>query len=189
MPYQAHSAFIEPADRNARLWRYMDLPRLLSVLDNGALFFPSVATFAENDPYEGEPALAKIRAARARGADEIRRLQLQCDVFKHLNFFNCWHMNDGESDAMWKIYVRGSEGVAIQSTVGRLIASFNEQSSQSTPPRARDLTKSPVRRPSHDRQGAARNSLIRNLFGASETGARTARTPARADRSEPIWEC
>jgi len=103
----------------------MDLPRLLSVIDNGALFFPSVATFSEADPYEGEPALAKIRAAQARGAGEIRRLQLQGEVFKHLNFFNCWHMNDGESDAMWKIYVRGSEGVAIQSTVSRLITSFN----------------------------------------------------------------
>jgi hypothetical protein len=103
----------------------MDLPRLLSVIDNGALFFPSIATLSEADPYEGEPALAKIRAAQAQGADEIRRLQLKCEVFKHLNFFNCWHMNDGESDAMWKIYVRGSEGVAIQSTVARLISSFN----------------------------------------------------------------
>jgi hypothetical protein len=124
MPYQTHPAFIEPKDRNARLWRYMDLARLLSVIDAGALFFPSVAMLSEMDPYEGEPALARIRAAQARGADELRKLRLQRDVFKHLNFFNCWHMNDGESDAMWKLYVKGSEGVAIQSTVGRVISSF-----------------------------------------------------------------
>jgi hypothetical protein len=123
MPYQTHFAFIEPKDRNARLWRYMDLSRLLSVIDKGALFFPSVATLSEVDPYEGEPALARIRAAQAQGADELRKLRLQCEVFKHLNLFNCWHMNDGESDAMWKLYVKGSEGVAIQSTVGRIISS------------------------------------------------------------------
>src|SRR5215469_7893220 len=99
MPYQAHFAFIEPTDGNARLWRYMDLARLLSVIDTGTLFFPSVATLSEMDPYEGEPALARIRAAQARGADELRKLRLQRDIFKHLNFFNCWHMNDSESDA------------------------------------------------------------------------------------------
>ena len=33
-------------------------------------------------------------------------------------------MNDSESDAMWKIYVKGSEGVAIQSTVTRLMTCF-----------------------------------------------------------------
>jgi len=102
----------------------MDLARLLSVIDTGALFFPSVATLSEIDPYEGEPALARIRAAHAQGADELRKLHLRCEVFKHLNFFNCWHMNDGESDAMWKLYVKGSEGVAIQSTVDRVISSF-----------------------------------------------------------------
>ena len=90
----------------------------------GRIVFPSVATLSEIDPYEGEPALARIRAAEAQGADELRKLRLNCEVFKHLNFFNCWHMNDGASDAMWKLYVKGSEGVAIQSTVGRLICSF-----------------------------------------------------------------
>jgi hypothetical protein len=34
-------------------------------------------------------------------------------------------MNDGESDAMWKIYLKASEGVAIQSTVARLKTCFN----------------------------------------------------------------
>jgi hypothetical protein len=126
MPYQAHTAFVEPQDRSARLWRYMDLPRFLSLLDKNALFFPSIAVLAADDPYEGEPAAAKLRAACSQGTDEWRRLRLQCDVFKHLNFFNSWHMNDGESDAMWKIYLKGTEGVAVLSTVERLINSFQK---------------------------------------------------------------
>ena len=123
MPYQTHLAFIEPKDRNARLWRYMDLARFLSILDKRALFFPSIATLSALDPYEGEPAfIILIESARSQGADELRRLRLQNRVFSHMNFFSCWHMNDNESDAMWKIYLKFEEGVAIQSTVGRLIA-------------------------------------------------------------------
>jgi len=31
---------------------------------------------------------------------------------------NCWHTNNkGESDAMWRLYLKTNEGVAIQSTV------------------------------------------------------------------------
>jgi hypothetical protein len=128
MPYQAHPSFIEPKNGNPRLWRYMDLARFLSILEKRALFFPSVATLAEIDPYEGEPALAKIRAAQTRGTEALRTFRLNVEVFKHLNFFNCWHMNDGESDAMWKLYIKGSEGIAIQSTVDRLRASFENTS-------------------------------------------------------------
>jgi hypothetical protein len=102
----------------------MDLSGFLSVLDKRALFFPSIATLSAIDPYEGEPALMRIEAARSQGADELRRLQLQKQIFSHLNFFSCWHMNDNESDAMWKIYLKSTEGVAIQSTVSRLKACF-----------------------------------------------------------------
>jgi Protein of unknown function (DUF2971) len=33
---------------------------------------------------------------------------------------NCWHRNDVESVAMWKLYTRGKDGVAIQTTVERI---------------------------------------------------------------------
>jgi len=122
--YQAHPAFVEPKDHNARLWRYMNFSTFLSILDRRALFFPSIATLSAGDPYEGEPAFYRIEAARSVGEEELRRLRLQYQVFSHLNFFSCWHMNDNESDAMWKIYLRSGEGVAILSTVKRLITCF-----------------------------------------------------------------
>jgi hypothetical protein len=126
MPYQAHPGFFEPDNGNARLWRYMDLARFLSIIETRALFFPSVATLAEIDPYEGEPALARLRTAKEAGTEALRTFRLNAEVFKHLNFFNYWHMNDGESDAMWKLYIKGSEGIAIQSTVDRVRASFHD---------------------------------------------------------------
>src|SRR5207247_223935 len=33
---------------------------------------------------------------------------------------NCWHMNEGESAAMWKLYTVTNESVCIQSTYRRL---------------------------------------------------------------------
>jgi hypothetical protein len=126
MPYQAHLSFTEPAPGNARLWRFMDLAQFLWILEKQALFFPSVATLAKADPYEGEPLPAKLRAAQARGAAALRAFRLNCEAFKHLNFYNCWHMNDSESDAMWKLYLKGSQGIAIQSTVKRIKSSLQE---------------------------------------------------------------
>jgi hypothetical protein len=124
MPYQAHPSFTEPEPGTARLWRYMDLAQFLLILEKEELFFPSVATLAEADPYEGEPLPAKFRAAQAGGPDDLRTFRVHCEIFKHLNFYNSWHMNDDESDAMWKLYLKGSQGIAIQSTVERVKASF-----------------------------------------------------------------
>jgi len=36
----------------------------------------------------------------------------------------CWHMNQHESAAMWKLYIKSNEGVAIQSTFAKLKNSF-----------------------------------------------------------------
>ena len=35
-------------------------------------------------------------------------------------FLNCWHMNEYESAAMWKLYTKSNEAVALQSTFSRL---------------------------------------------------------------------
>jgi hypothetical protein len=37
---------------------------------------------------------------------------------------NCWYQSKFESDAMWRIYSRDGQGIAIQSTVQRLFESF-----------------------------------------------------------------
>jgi hypothetical protein len=35
-------------------------------------------------------------------------------------FINCWHANEHESAAMWKLYLKSDEGIAIQSTYRKL---------------------------------------------------------------------
>ena len=59
--------------------------------------------------------------------EEIKKLAIDNPEF--LNFYkthrekvvvSSWHINEYESFAMWQIFTQNSEGLAIQSTVGRL---------------------------------------------------------------------
>lgn len=115
MPYAFHPSFVDPQDDSARVWRYLDLAKLLSTIDREALFFPSAATLAKDDQFEGHPPFPEVYKS-----ERYRQLPL----FHHLNFFSCWHMNSDESDAMWKIYVKEGAGIAIRSNVDRLKRCF-----------------------------------------------------------------
>lgn len=40
---------------------------------------------------------------------------------------NCWHLNEYESAAMWKLYLKSNEGIAVRSTFNRLKVSFEAE--------------------------------------------------------------
>jgi hypothetical protein len=50
--------------------------------------------------------------------------------FSQLAYVNCWHMNPGESAAMWGLYLKSDEGIAVQSTVRRLMGSLSATSDE-----------------------------------------------------------
>jgi hypothetical protein len=107
------------------------------MLETGSLYF-SRADYL-GDPFECslpvgmvKRYLADIEKAKAEGTQEgVERAKiLEGNIqffFEHSRwsalsmYVNCWHMNKHESDAMWKIYPSGSEGVAILSTPTRLV--------------------------------------------------------------------
>lgn len=43
---------------------------------------------------------------------------------------NCWHINEDESMAMWQLYLKSNEGIAIQTTYGNLVDAFMETAVQ-----------------------------------------------------------
>lgn len=49
--FEEHPVFIAPDDKKNKIWRYMDFPKLISMLEKDALFF--VRTDKLFDPYEG----------------------------------------------------------------------------------------------------------------------------------------
>ena len=123
-----HPSFDEPDNPNAKIWRYLDLSKFLSMLEKGALYFSRVDLLG--DPYEG----SRPRGEDAFWADILERSKAKEEIVKHnkrvINearsknrkrmYANCWHINEHESAAMWHVYSRDSASIAIQSTFKRL---------------------------------------------------------------------
>jgi hypothetical protein len=109
----------------------MAVDRFTDLIDKESLFFCRADRFSDN--WEG---IFPIKMIEKFGLDNqsfpsddgntytICEWHIQKEARSHL--INCWHVNDSESFAMWKIY--GGEqqnAIAIQSTVGRLKKSFH----------------------------------------------------------------
>ena len=118
-----YTLFMPPENPEVPVWRYMDFTKFVSMLENGALFLPMVAKL--DDPFEG---------SYARGNETLRPL-----VYRHLpSAFgltagemvlrlrgsvaaSCWHSNEQESAAMWRLYAQSNEAVCIQTTFASFV--------------------------------------------------------------------
>jgi len=127
-------------DPNWVIWRYMDLAKFESLLKNKALFFCRADRFS--DPYEG--SIPKKEANHRlpereylavyygttfdsqKAKDSIKSISNLHKKFKKQKIINCWHINNAENDSMWQLYLKSNEGIAIKSTVQKLIYSFRE---------------------------------------------------------------
>jgi len=136
------------ANDTQKIWRYMDFAKFISLLANEALFFACPNKF--QDPFEGHrprsemaawskilqksvddtlSVVNQIKSMRPNDdfqvLDENIRIYIRC--LKDANRIatqrfgvSCWHKNDGENDAMWKLYSASGQGIAIQSTIEQL---------------------------------------------------------------------
>lgn len=123
--YRNEPLFLESPDEDSKLWRYIDLPKFLSVLGTSSLFFCRADYF--EDPYEGLFPKYNPRYVDAQTGRAIPEKNGNLASFKHFKQFmdiTCWHESEYESEAMWKLYAKTGEGVAIQTTFARLRDSF-----------------------------------------------------------------
>ena len=124
-----HEAFFPPK-QNCTIWRYMDLAKLLSLLEERALYFPRADMF--EDPYEGALSTAGVNALKAaQDAGEYPASMVDQIVkfpkeFRRQMFISCWHANNFESAAMWKLYLSSNEGIAIRSDHEALVSALAE---------------------------------------------------------------
>jgi len=133
--YTEHPCFETPND-STKIWRYMNFSKLLSLLNKSHLFFPNALKLAENDPYEGSYAQGNLDydLANDPAFKEWRGLPkaIKSDRTDTKNlirrgiYINSWHMSEHESAAMWKCYAENKDGMAIQSTVGKLKAAIKD---------------------------------------------------------------
>jgi hypothetical protein len=120
-----HPCFAQPASLDTRLWRYMSLAKLVSLLDTRHLHFSRSDTL--EDPFEGSWArnqpnrrLMDSFAPTPEIADGRRRAEWE--VARQSVAVSCWHLGEYESAAMWNQY--GDGGLALQTTFRRLIESL-----------------------------------------------------------------
>ncbi len=119
--YGPHPDFL-PADKGAKVWRYMDFTKFASLLDTSALFFSRADQLP--DAWEGAHTVWGVLGRPVFWTpqeDEVGKFHRS---LRQHTFVSCWHMNDVESAAMWKLYVSQNEGIAIQTTFDRFTASF-----------------------------------------------------------------
>jgi len=118
-----HPCFPQPS-LAAKLWRYMSLAKLVSLLDTRCLYFarsdqlgdPFEGSWARNQP--GRDLLAGM--AKPEVAAERRRLRWKND--RESTVISCWHLSESESAAMWNQYA--DAGIAIQTTFAGLAGSL-----------------------------------------------------------------
>ncbi|MFC3912848.1 DUF2971 domain-containing protein [Pseudaeromonas sharmana] len=93
---------------NRTLTRYISLTKLLAFLEHG-LFIPKATLF--DDELEG--VLYYFGEKKPTNHIISRESIRSCMDWIYIS---CWHLDETESHAMWKIYGASSESVAIQTT-------------------------------------------------------------------------
>lgn len=143
-----NSKHLLPSDGQV-LWRYMDITKFVSMLEEQSLYFCRADILKEGDPYEGSltsgehiysttynKAVAEIIKASGNpfGSEGIINHAVK-EMYEKMSmeaFINCWHMNERESLAMWKVYSNSGNGIAIKTTFGRLINSLETSTQEVT---------------------------------------------------------
>ena len=111
-----------PEDLDTVVWKYLDLSKFLDLLMSQKLFMSRSDKF--EDQYEGtfsEPTFEEIKKIAENNPEFL-------DVYKTQRknvVISSWHINEYESFAMWQIFTQNSEGLAIQSTIGRIQESLH----------------------------------------------------------------
>jgi hypothetical protein len=144
--FSAHPAFRQPDDESISVWRHMDLSKFIWMIQRKALFFSRSDLL--NDPFEGHytkaiadqeeehirtlasnPAVMSVPHAidMAREVFRAKTINLPKQL-KEKYFVSCWHMNEEESPAMWKLYTSQNESICIRSKYKILGSLLPEQS-------------------------------------------------------------
>jgi hypothetical protein len=127
--YTPHPTFVAPKDENAKVWRYISVESLLSILNQKALFFVRASEL--DDPYEGTipnfnqrqapeaykpyfPSEERLKKSRESIAEAYK-------AFKQIILINSWYLKDFEVMSMWRSQ---DSGVLIESTYRNLRDSF-----------------------------------------------------------------
>src|SRR5690554_2304499 len=120
--FQENQKLHIPTDETI-IWKYLDLSKFLDLLMSNRMFMARSDKF--EDQFEGtfsEPTYEEIKKLLADNPEYL-------DAYKSKRkniVISSWHANSYESYAMWQVFTKNHEGLAIQSTIGSLKKSLIE---------------------------------------------------------------
>lgn len=127
--YKEHPVFEKPADENAKIWKYMDFTKFVSLLYKSALFFARADKL--DDPFEGSYSKANVKLRpdvyKEIPPDTLGNLSQFFRQLPKYTVINSWHLSECEPAAMWKLYLKSNEGIAIRSTFNQLKDCFKNE--------------------------------------------------------------
>lgn len=110
--------FEAPRNQNATLWRYMDLTRFMALLEDSAVFFSAAEEF--EDPYEGALSQAN-RAIRSFVHSRVPKTNQTPESSARARVVvSCWYAAQHESAAMWSLYAKSTDAIAVCTTYKKL---------------------------------------------------------------------
>lgn len=133
-----HPSFPQPPDQSELVWRYLDTPKLLSLLLHRALYLGRVDLFP--DKFEGthtrptrEALLRQLTApppgpgmTSEQAASVVAHIMSNPKIFRKTMFASCWCLRNYESEAMWRLYCGTGERVALVLPYARLKDSLTD---------------------------------------------------------------
>lgn len=111
----------EDVEEDTTIWRYMDLGKFLSLIQTSKLWFSHTSKF--DDPYEGRYSkevaeeIQRDKWGIENPSEEDSEFFIEDDAD---DYVSCWNRKGSQSVALWELYNKGSNGVAIKTTVGEL---------------------------------------------------------------------
>ena len=123
-PYRApHESFRQPADGNVKVWRYLDLARLISLLMSKQFLLTRVDKFA--DDFEGSVTRGVYETWQKSPKNAAIMAKMRPELKRQI-YASCWRADDDESEAMWRLYCGDREGVALCTTYAKLDKSLSD---------------------------------------------------------------
>jgi hypothetical protein len=116
-----HLSCPQPPTGDLRVWRYLDLERLIAMASAEKLWFTRVDLLG--DEFEGSVTRGVYEFWKGNPGN-AENMALFRSGLKRDCYVSCWHANESESEAMWRLYCPNSRGVAIQTTYAKLDASL-----------------------------------------------------------------
>lgn len=118
-----------------KMWRYMTFSRFLWLLQRKQLWLSRADLLG--DPWEMALAGNQLQHVIQRHPPPqlplngephetpMERAMRIIPQWRKTTFVNCWRASEHESHALWRIYCGASEGIALETSYDKLVASLN----------------------------------------------------------------